>query len=357
MHIKNQFNTRWIRYVVATASVLLAGALSLCLPWSQVTPSPLFAVAVVLSAWFGGRGPGIYSALLSAVTWQAIFVSEAGPVDWEDLLQIVTFLIAGVVVGTLVARLRRQRELLAESNELLEQRVAERTAELQKTAKFWEDFCYSIAHDLRAPLRAIHGYTEMLTRQEGPISRPPQNDYAGRVLEAAERMDRLILDLLEYGALSQKVFTKSPVDLAVEVDRLLARLESRITAQQASVTVQCPLPTISADASLVADMLRSLISNALKFVPDGVRPKINIRAEVNGQKVRVWVEDNGIGIAPEFQEKIFHLFQRLHNDTDYPGTGVGLAFVSKGAEKLGGRAGVQSQPGQGSRFWIELPKV
>lgn len=116
-----------------------------------------------------------------------------------------------------------------------------------------------------------------------------------------------------------------------------------------------PLPRVLANPTVLTQVLTNLISNAIKFVPPGTAPDLTIRAEHHSASARIWVEDNGIGIAPEFQEKIFGTFQRLHSADAYPGTGIGLAIVRKGLERMNGRVGVVSEPGKGSRFWFELP--
>ncbi|MDB6026260.1 MAG: hypothetical protein JWM68_2483, partial [Verrucomicrobiales bacterium] len=121
------------------------------------------------------------------------------------------------------------------------------------------------------------------------------------------------------------------------------------------VTVEDPLPPVIGHAATVENMVTNLISNAIKYVRPGTRPKVNIRADKIGGMVRLWVEDNGIGIASEYYEKIFGVFSRLHSPDKYSGTGIGLAIVRKGAERLNGGCGVESTLGKGSRFWIELP--
>ena len=118
-----------------------------------------------------------------------------------------------------------------------------------------------------------------------------------------------------------------------------------------------PLPAVQANPTVLRQIVTNLLSNAVKFVPQDRAPDIKVWSELRGDYVRFWVEDNGIGIAPEHQSQIFDVFQRLHGPQAFPGTGIGLAIVRKGAERMGGRCGVISEPGQGSRFWVELPRA
>src|SRR5205085_8778244 len=129
---------------------------------------------------------------------------------------------------------------------------------------------------------------------------------------------------------------------------------SDIQQQQATITIEGQAPPVLASRTFLQQALINLLTNALKFVPQGVSPRIVIRLADTGDKVRLWVEDNGIGIAPENQQRIFRIFERLRSD--YPGTGIGLAIVQKAALRMGGRVGVESAPGQGGKFRMELPK-
>ncbi|MGN6642752.1 MAG: sensor histidine kinase, partial [Verrucomicrobiota bacterium] len=143
--------------------------------------------------------------------------------------------------------------------------------------------------------------------------------------------------------------------LTSQLDAVLEELAPEIDDGRARVEVQRPLPTVKGNSHIIYQILLNLIGNALKFVPQGRTPDVRIRAERMPAAVRLWVEDNGIGISPEYQQRIFRVFERLHSQNEYPGTGMGLAIVQKGVERMNGRAGVESEPGAGSRFWIELP--
>jgi signal transduction histidine kinase len=146
----------------------------------------------------------------------------------------------------------------------------------------------------------------------------------------------------------------------VELDGLLAEvlrhMEPQVEQVRAVVDIERPLPVVFGQRAVLIQVFTNLVGNALKFIPPGAEPRVRIWAEDRGANVRVWVEDDGIGVRPEHRDKIFRVFERLHGQKAYPGTGIGLAIVKKGVERLGGTVGVESEPGRGSQFWLELPK-
>jgi PAS domain S-box-containing protein len=239
----------------------------------------------------------------------------------------------------------------------LEQRVAERTQQLQQSVKFLEGFCYSIAHDLRAPLRALNGFVTALVDDYADKLDENGRDYTARISSAATRMDRLIHDLLEYGRLSHQALPCGPASLEAAIDDGLHDFRNRIQNLDACVDVKKPLPNVWANPMVLRTVVNNLLSNALKYVAKDVHPWLCIRAEKENGVVCIWFEDNGIGIPVEYQDKIFGVFERLHTGATFSGTGIGLALVRKGLERIGGTVGVISEPGQGSRFWIKLPEA
>lgn len=254
--------------------------------------------------------------------------------------------------------LRSRAADLEHANQELEKEIAVRKrAEeaLRETNAELESFSYSASHDLRAPLRAMQGFAEALiedcANELGEVGR----DYATRIIAAAGRMDALIQDLLLYSRLSHAGLQLQPVDLAKVVTEAMGQLEAPLQAGNAAIQVQEPLEGVVGHHGTLVQVLCNLLSNAVKFVPSGVKPQVRVHLQANGEWGRLWVEDNGIGIASEYHTRIFRLFERLHGVDIYPGTGIGLAIVRKGAERMGGRVGVESSPGQGSRFWLELP--
>lgn len=233
--------------------------------------------------------------------------------------------------------------------------LTERVRQLEAANRELEAFAYTVSHDLRAPLRAMQGFSQALLEDYGSALDETAGEYARRVVGAAERMDVLIGDLLQYSRLTRAELPPRPMSLARAVEEARHQLGAALTERGARITVEEGLPDVLAHARTVVQVLTNLLSNAVKFVAADVEPRVRVRAERRGASVRLWVEDNGIGIAPEHQERIFRVFERLHGLEAYPGTGVGLAIVAKGTERMGGRAGVESAPGAGSRFWVELP--
>ncbi len=295
---------------------------------------------------------------------------------------------------------RLQQQLLNYTSQL-EQRVAERTAKLQEINAELESFSYTVSHDLRAPLRAMQGFANALqedcAQQLGELGQK----YSQRIIAASQRMDKMIQDLLAYSRISRAELHLQPVSLELVITEVLAQLHPEIEDTQAQITVGAkglfPLPPVLGHRSTLIQIVGNLLSNALKFVPDRVPPQVQIWAEQIERKaenqeenassvqfvlapyegtpenlllhpllqqepvsstnwIRLWVEDNGIGIQSEYQERIFKVFERLHGQETYPGSGIGLAIVRKGMERMGGHWGVESSIGQGSRFWLEVPK-
>jgi PAS domain S-box-containing protein len=247
-------------------------------------------------------------------------------------------------------------ESLRKANETLEERVRSRTLELELRLRELEGFAGSVAHDLRAPLRTIHRYAETLLLSE-PLAAGPgtEADYSiRRILESAGKMDLLIEHLLAYGRVGDAALHIAIIDLGASITAALAAVQGDFEDRGAMVELEEPFPPVLSDREFLFQIITNLISNAVKFVPAAVTPRVRIRAERRGASVRLWVEDNGIGIAPEHQDRIFLPFERLHASDEYPGTGIGLAIVKRAAERVGGAVGLESQPGRGSRFWVDL---
>ena len=256
------------------------------------------------------------------------------------------------IIGTL-----RDVTATKEFEQELRNKVAERTAALQEKTAQLEGFCYTVAHDLRSPLRAISGYADIVQQDFGDALPEAGNDYMKKIKASAHRLDVLIRDLLAYSRITQVDVVLDDVALQSSVDWALQQLRPEIAAKHAVVEVASPLPSVRGERTVLDQVMLNLISNALKFVPSGTQPHVQISAAGHDGFVRVSIRDNGIGIDEAYHDRIFRVFERLQQARDFPGTGVGLAIVAKAAERLGGRVGVQSRPDHGSTFWIELKTV
>lgn len=249
----------------------------------------------------------------------------------------------------------RRKEVLAEMNLMLEQKVADRTASLRETNEELKAFAHSVSHDLRAPLRAMEGFAVALSEDFGESLGSTGTKYIGYIVESAKRMDDLVNGLLEYSRLGREKIVISRVSLNRAVPEALQRLEVPIRECQARIDIPDSLPVVMAHHGTVVQILQNLISNAIKFVPEGATPHVELSVDRHDEMVRVTIKDNGIGISAEYHEKIFAVFERLHGRESYQGTGIGLAIVSRSCNRLGGRCGLNSEPGNGSSFWFELP--
>jgi signal transduction histidine kinase len=235
--------------------------------------------------------------------------------------------------------------------EQLERLVDDRTAALQRVISELESFSYTLVHDMRAPLRSISSFAEILAVDHAAQLNPDGKRFLERIQNSASRMDQLIIDILDYSQLSRRKPELHLIDLD-EVIRELVRSDPMLQPEKADIAIEGVLPKIRGNDALLAQCFSNLLHNATKFVASGVKPRIRISAQVTGSVTRVDVTDNGIGIAPEATSRIFEPFRREH--PHYDGTGIGLAIVRKVVEQLNGRVGVDSHVGQGSRFWVEL---
>lgn len=248
----------------------------------------------------------------------------------------------------------RQLEMKRRERELM-RLVEVHTAKYRNAAQSMASFNYSIAHDLRAPLRAIKGLTQALQEDFPVLMEALSRDYMSRIVQSVDRMDALITDLLTYGQLTHKDFKFSAVNLDNALANVLANFDVEIASLRASIEIAKPLGSVWGNETLLSQVLMNLVTNALKFVEKGKQPQIRIWTEEGEERLKICIRDNGIGIDPRFHEKVFGVFERLHNTNEYPGTGIGLAIVHKAVEQMGGRVGLTSKAGEGSCFWFDLP--
>jgi PAS domain S-box-containing protein len=256
--------------------------------------------------------------------------------------------------NTDITELREAREELSKSHDTLEQRVKERTASLEQAIAQMEEFSYSVSHDLRGPVRAMAGYAQAVIEDYGERLDSRGRDYLDRIVRGSARMQRLIHDVLTYSRLA-----RCDIQLqAVSLQRLLPDIIQQYPEMQpphAEIIIREPLQAVMAHEPSLTQAISNLLSNGVKFVALGTGPKLQVWTEARQDKVRLWVEDNGIGIKPEHQRRLFGMFERVHAEKTYDGTGIGLAIVRKAIERMGGAVGLESDGITGSSFWIELP--
>jgi signal transduction histidine kinase len=233
----------------------------------------------------------------------------------------------------------------------LELRVRERD---QSNAEL-EAFAYSVSHDLRAPLRAITGFAEALADECGGRFDDAGRDYLNEIVSAAGRMNVMVQDLLEYSRVGRINMPLASVNVLNAINNATRQLGD-VPVEALKVEVSATL-FVCGHEQILTQVISNLLSNALKFRRKDVAPEILITAERrnNNNSVRLSVKDNGIGIAPEHQDRIWNVFERLHDRETYTGTGIGLAIVKRAIIRMNGTTGLLSKPGAGSTFWIELP--
>ena len=260
------------------------------------------------------------------------------------------------VYGTLqdITDLKKAKEEILELNRNLELRVHQRTMALKEANKELEDFVYSVSHDLRAPLRSISGFAQIIQRRHKASLNEEGRHYFDNIVKASGQMGELIDDLLKFSRLGRKAIQSETVSLDAVLTSALGTLSDSMKKTGARINFPERMPVIQGDDTLATHIFINLLENALKYHKPNESPYIDVKFEVKDQTVIVSIADKGIGIEPAYHEKIFNIFQRLHNQETYPGTGIGLAAVKKAVQIMGGRVCVESAAGKGSVFKITL---
>jgi PAS domain S-box-containing protein len=226
-------------------------------------------------------------------------------------------------------------------------------ADTERSNKELEQFAYVASHDLQEPLRMVSSYTQLLAKRlEGHLDQDTQ-DFIGFAVDGANRMQRLIQDLLVYSRVTTRARPYEPVDLHQVMGEAVANLQAAI-AESGAVVSNSELPILIADRSQLVQVFQNLVGNAIKFHKEGVAPRVHVSARRHGEEWIVSVKDNGIGIDPKHFSRLFVIFQRLHGQQQYPGTGIGLALCQRIIARHGGRVWVESAPGEGSEFLFTL---
>jgi signal transduction histidine kinase len=346
--------------LTAIAIVLLGGIVTLdAFVEPEISLSVLYILPVVIASWHGDRLAGIVISLLGSVLWLAIDWSEQSyrlrwTPYWEAVTRAAIYIVVALVIGRLRQSIRnekRQAAVIRALNASLERRVEARTHELKKTLGDLEGFTYAMAHILRAPLRAVHGFSEILRQEHDNALNAAGREYLDRIGEAARRMDRLVLDLLEFAHLIHDPVETGDVDAEALVRTIGSSLEETLKPCRVDLRLEGSIPHVLGENRLLTEVLRQLLGNAIVGAGDGRERRIRIRAERHAQWVRILVEDNGPDIPPQQRDRVFEPGeQALPGDL----TGMGLAIMRKAVERMDGHVGVESPPQGGRRFWFEL---
>jgi signal transduction histidine kinase len=353
---KDQTAPALTSFYICLVTTLVAFGVDLGLgTFASEATDALYIMAAASRAYAGGWRLGLLSLLLGLLPniWlhnsphYSLAVVYYG---WERLVMNTGI---GAVLAWVVGRLHREQLALRTLNDELDERVRQRTADVEESNRQLEAFCYTLAHDLRAPLRAIEGFSHITAENAEDLTDDTRQTLA-RVGKSAATMGRLINDLLVYTQLHRTDVPLAKTNLQEVVERVVEIVSPEVEEKHASIEIENTLPTVNANSALMEQILLSIVSNALRFSRPQTRPQVRIRSDQEDGFARITIEDNGIGIAPQHQHLIFQPFHRL-NPAEIPdGTGMGLALAKKGVEKLGGKMGVNSQVNRGSRFWVEL---
>lgn len=337
-----------LRYAVAVGSFALALGIALLAERYHFrgVEFPVFLFAIALTAWHAGIGPSVVALLLSSFAFNYYFTEPYHTlyIARSDLpYYLVYVLFAALLTWFSSVRRRVEREL------------EKKTMALEVVNKELEAFAYSVSHDLRAPLRHMVGYTELLQKRISSLLDEKGRHYIGTILESAKRMGTLIDDLLAFSRISRTETRESAVSLDHLVKEVVGELEQDNRERKIAWKISA-LPELYGDRSMIRVALVNLVSNAVKFTRTTPRPEIEIGcgARQNDNAV-VFVKDNGVGFDMKYANKLFGVFQRLHSSEAFEGTGIGLATVQRIIRRHGGDVWAESDVDKGATFYLSLP--
>jgi signal transduction histidine kinase len=346
------------RYGLAFLAVSLATGVSLILNLegfasghAEITP---FIFALAITGWYSGRGPAILALVLSCFAFDFFFTQPRYTlyISSADIPYFIIFaLFGGLVIWFSTVRRRTERELLTARDDL-----EKRSAELAASNKELEAFAYSVSHDLRAPLRHMAGFSELLQKNSAQALDEKSKRYIGVILESAKRMGALIDDLLSFSRIGRAETNKIAVNLGQLVEEALSEVRRDLGDRKIVWKVD-RLPAAYGDRAMLRMALVNLISNAAKFTRTRTPAEIEIgQMPAPVDQVVIFVRDNGVGFDMKYVGKLFGVFQRLHSGEALEGTGIGLATVQRIAHRHGGRAWAEGAVDQGATFYLSISK-
>ncbi|MCC5938797.1 MAG: GHKL domain-containing protein [Lunatimonas sp.] len=277
-------------------------------------------------------------------------------IDFQTIKGLIYVSITGVLLYFLIRHYLDQIEKKVKELELLNKQLECQAVQLKQSNQDLEQFAYTASHDLQEPLRMISAFMTQLDKKYHERLDEKAHQYIYFAIDGAKRMRKILIDLLEFSRIGRISDEPSMVDVQSIIEECLAELRPKITETKASIQVNVSCPAFSWDAKLLRMIIYQLVDNALKFTKNDTEPAIEINCRDLGKHWVLVVKDNGIGIEEEYFEKIFVIFQRLHNSARYEGSGIGLASVKKAVELQRGNVAVESSPGRGSTFTLTLPK-
>ena len=279
---------------------------------------------------------------------------------WRIVGALTLIVLQAALIAVLLFEIRRRqraRLALAQLNAELEDRIAARTAALNNKSRELETFAYSVAHDLKAPLRGIDGYSRLLIEDYSKDLPDEARSFIKTIRTSSDEMNQLINDLLDYSRLERREFKRDRLELNPLITTLVEQKKREAADRNIDFVVNVNGGTVVADSHSLIQSLRNYLDNAVKFTSQTHQPRIEVGSKETATSCCLWVRDNGIGFDSTYRDQIFRIFERLNRADEYPGTGIGLAIVSKAMERMGGRAWAESEPGQGATFYLEIPKT
>jgi signal transduction histidine kinase len=366
-----------LRYGFSVVSVAIGLGLALTFQYYQFrdVEVPVLALSIALTTWYAGAGPSALAIVLSTACFDYFFTEPfySFSVSSKDLPYFFVFLAWGLIVASFSAVRRRIEDSLRQARDHLqvevEQRkrredeirtlnkeLVKRATELETSNNELESFAYSVSHDLRAPLRHVVGYSELLQKQASSLLDEKSRRYTRTILESAKRMGNLIDDLLAFSRIGRAETKKTLASLDQLVKEGIAEIRLDTGGRDIVWKIH-PLPVCYGDRSMLRLVIGNLLSNAVKFTRMRAQAEIEIGCADGEDEVEVFVRDNGAGFDMQYVDKLFGVFQRLHLPEEFEGTGIGLATVRRIIHRHGGEVRAEGGVDQGATFYFSLPKA